>query len=37
MIDAHLHDDWDSFWASVEEFAKNNNISTRYCGGRVYY
>ena len=30
MIDAHLHDDWDTFWAQVEKFAKDNNISTLY-------
>ena len=30
MIDAHLHDDWDSFWASFEKFAKEQNVSTRY-------
>ena len=30
MIDAHLHADWDSFWASVEEYAKENNLTTRY-------
>lgn len=30
MIDAHLHEDWDSFWARVEEYAKQHNISTRY-------
>ena len=30
MIDSHLHEDWDSFWASVEDFAKKNNLSTLY-------
>ena len=30
MIDAHLHADWDSFWASVEKFAKENHLPLRY-------
>lgn len=30
MIDAHLHSDWDTFWGRVEEFARENHLTTRY-------